>query len=178
MNSESHLQVLQVESAGEGQTTPEMRVHLGECAVCRARVARATKFEDVLHGIPRVHAAPDLVPHIRASIAEFAAARRLRQPPYARGLAAAFAAVVALVLVYQAGIELEVGGALTFFAFFVRQPEAVINYPGDALAALVEVLPLLQMLVTLAVVVVAVGLLRRFQEAMNLSAARGSSHHA
>jgi hypothetical protein len=178
MNADTHLRALQVEEAAEGETTPEIRLHLAHCAVCRARIARAMKLEHVLRAIPRVESAPDLVPRIRAAVAESGATSRLRPHAYAIGIAAALSALFALALVYQAGIELQVGGALNFFSFYVRQPEAVINYPGDALAALVEVLPLAQIMMTLAVMVVAVVLARRFQAAIDVTPARGSNHHA
>jgi hypothetical protein len=178
MNPDNHFPTRLVEAAAEGQTTAEMRLHLAGCAVCRARVARAAKLERVLKAMPRVAPAPNLAPRILAAVAGSAATPRLRRHAYAVGIAAGFMMLLALALVYQAGIELEVGGALNFFSFYVHQPEILINYPGDALSALLEVLPLAQMVMTMAVVVIAVVLAQRFRATMDVTPARGANHQA
>lgn len=178
MEPDHHLVALQVQDAAEGHETPEVSLHLADCAVCRGRVARAVKLERALYAVPRVDPSPDLASQIRAAVAESAAIRRQRQKPVAIGLAAALAALLALALVFQAGIALEVGGALNFFSVYVHQPDILLNYPGDALAALIEVVPLAQMLMTLVVLMIAVLLGIRFRLAIDVAPAQGSRQRA
>lgn len=176
--AENHLQALEIEEAAEGRVAAKARRHLAGCAVCRARVARAAKWERALRAVPRVEPAPGLAPQIRAAVAASIPTPRLKTHAYLAGAAAALAALLALALVYEAGIELQAGGALNFLSFYVRQPDVVINYPGDALAALVEVLPLAQMLMTLFVVVAATVLAQRFRAAIEVAPAPGLNRHA
>jgi hypothetical protein len=178
MSPENHLGALEVEEAVDGESRSEVRLHLAGCAVCRAHVGRAVKLERVLHAIPRLEPAPGLAAQIRAAVAGSAATRPLRQHPYAIGIAAAISTLLALTLVYQAGVELQVGGALNFFSFYLSQPDVLMSYPGDALAALVEAMPLAQMVMTLAVVVIAFVLTGRFRAAIALTTGSRSNHHA
>jgi hypothetical protein len=178
MNTDHHLPVDVIEAAAEGQTTSEEQLHLAGCSACRARVARAAKLDRALYAMPSITPSPNLAPQIREAVAGAAAVRRVKQHAYTAGIAAGLTMLLALALVFQAGIELQVGGALNFFSFYIHQPEILINYPGDALAALVEVLPLAQMLATMAVVVIAIVLVQRFWVSMDLTPARGVSRRA
>jgi hypothetical protein len=178
MNRSSHLGALLVEEAAEGEITPEVRSHLAHCTACRALVSRAAEMERMLHAMPRLEPDPGLAPRIRKAIADAAAARPIRRHAYPFGAAAAISALLALALVYQAGIELQVGGALNFFSFYLSQPDVLVSYPGDALAALVEVLPLAQITATMTVLAIAIVLLGLFRASIAVTPARGSNHQA
>lgn len=178
MNSENHLSPLQIEDAAEGISTPESRVHLERCGVCRARVARAARLEGVLRSVPRIEPAADLATRIRLAAVQAAPGRPSGRHSYALGIAAGLLSMLALALVFLAGIELQAGGALNFFAFYVNQPEVIFTYPGDALAALVEVFPLAQILTTLAVVAIAFVLTSRFRSAVAMTPANSANHRA
>lgn len=178
MNVENHLDAWAIDQAAGGHANRGVKRHLSECAACRARVARAVKMERALRAIPRAEPAPGLASRISAAVAarqaaEMKTAEPARPKPYmfAAAIGAALGTLLALALVYESGIELAANGALGFFSFFVRRPDVVVNYPGDALAAMLELLPLPQMLATLGLVVVVLMLLKSLRVAMEVSPA-------
>lgn len=184
MNIEGHLDSGKIDQAAAGKTTSESDLHLADCDLCRARVARAVKIERALCAMSRVEPAPGLASRITASLnarqAQLQAVEPRQPKPYAFavGIAAALGTLVALALVYEVGLELAASGALNFLSLFLRRPEVVMNYPGDALATMVEVLPVPQMLMTLGIVIVVIVLARSFGAAFDVAPARGSSRHA
>lgn len=184
MKAENHLDALAIERAAAGQVTREVDLHLGQCAVCRARVARGVRLERALEAMPRVEPAPGLSSRISAAVAarqaaEVNVAKPRRPKPYAlaAALGAAFGTLLTLALVYEAGIELAANGALSFILFFVRRPDVVLAYPGDSFAAIVELLPLPQLLITFGLVVLVLMLVRSFRTAFVVAPTRGSNHN-
>lgn len=151
----NHLTPTQIAELAIGKSLADAQAHLDACAVCRARVARAAKFERALHVVPRVPPSAELEARVKAALVEKVPTR----VPTSRLLWVSFATFLAALFVlasgYQTAVEIQAGGALDFISVYARQPGLLAMYPGESLGALVEALPLVQILVTLGLVVIA-----------------------
>ena len=161
-----HLSLNQIEDMAEGHASDELREHVSGCAGCQARVAREVKLERALRALPRTEPASDLASRIQAAIPSEASVRAWTPRLIQAGLAAGLAALIVIVLLYQTGLALQASGALDFISFYADQPDVVTMYPSEALSALIESLPLLEMLVTMGVLFIALALMRRFFAAL------------
>lgn len=141
---------LYVEGELDATQSAEVEAHLGECDLCRQRVTSLEQMSDVLAKVPAERPAPDLVARILVAVEAEVSGR----PASLRHcLPAALGALTAMLVVIWLGAEafttMENGSAFEFLAFFTAQPEALLAYPADALAALIEALPVVEVLLML-----------------------------
>ncbi len=165
----NHLTPTQIAELAKGKSLADAQVHLDACAVCRARVERSAKFERSLHAVPRVPPSPELEARVKAALVENAPIRAPTPRLLWVGFATILAALFVLASGYQTAVEIQAGGALDFISVYSRQPQLVTMYPGESLAALVEALPLFQILVTLGMVVIVAVLTMEFRNGITSS---------
>ncbi len=141
---------LYVEGELDVTKVAEVEMHLDTCGACRRRVTGWRQMSDVLTMLPTERPAPDLAARILARVAAETAVWRVS---LRHTLPAALGALAAALMVIWLGVEsltvLQEGGGLEFVALFTTQPEMLLAYPAEALAALVEALPVVEFLLML-----------------------------
>ncbi len=150
---EKHLTAEDIEGFIENELSAPARAsidqHLTGCARCRGRVARDQSIDAALRAFPREQPPRDLVSRINA-LGEWRAAeehaRRARLPLIT--LATLFSVVLALWFGYQMLVAFQENDALVFFSLFTASPEILAAYSSDALFALLESLPLGEIILT------------------------------
>ena len=121
------------------------------------RMQEQDRLDELLSQLRRAEPEPDLAGRIVAAVEAQAAAAETRQRRWrttAIGLGVAFAALLFLALGYDTLVVLNQGGALAFLSLFWSQPDVVVSYPVEALLALVESLPLVELALTLGALLV------------------------
>lgn len=137
--------------------------HLARCARCRGYLGRERSIEAALHAFPREQPPRDLVSRINALIewrAAEAHTRRARLPFVT--LATLFSAALALWFGYQMLVAFQENDALVFASLFTASPEILTAYSSDALFALIESLPLGEIVLTLFAMVTAIVLAQQW----------------
>ena len=149
-----HLTANEIERYGEKELEDARRVeiaqHLGVCATCRARVTPANRINIALRALPRAQPPRELAARIGAVIAERVTqeqARRARLPLIA--IATCFSILLALWFCFELDIAFQENGVLDFFALFTSYPDWFAPDSLDALTALIEALPIPELLLTL-----------------------------
>lgn len=151
---DKHLTTLEIEQFNENELDAarrgEITQHLATCAACHARVAHAERVDIALRALPRAQPSHELSARIGAAIEAHALqeqARRTRLPYIA------LATFVSLILALWFGLEMVVAlqenGALDFFALFTSYPDWFAPDSLDALTALIEALPIPELILTL-----------------------------
>jgi predicted anti-sigma-YlaC factor YlaD len=156
--ADQHLTTIDIEQYVENQIDERSRAaidqHLAACAACRARATKRQRIDSALRTIPRENPPLDLAARISATI-EW----RVRQSQQRREstLLVAVATVFSLLLSIWFGIQVFVAflenGGLDFLTLFTSHSE--ISYSPDALLALVEALPITEIMLTLFALVTA-----------------------
>lgn len=127
-----------------------MEAHLATCPMCRGLVARDRQIESALLALPRAAAPRDLAIRITAAaelrIAE-ARARRERLPFIIA--ATFFSLVLSVWFGLQMLLAFQDNGALDFFSLITSHPEVFSSYSTDAYFALIESLPVSEIILTL-----------------------------
>ncbi len=149
-----HLTALDIEAYIDEPPDKEVRAgmdaHLAACAVCRRRMAGNTRLNSLLQAIPRENAPRDLAARITAAVELRVAedrARRERLPPMIA--ATCFSALVTLWFAFEMVVGLQENGAFDFVSLVTSRPEILSAYSTDAFWALVESLPLPEIVLTL-----------------------------
>jgi len=150
----------------EGELHPtevtQVESHLGTCSDCRWWVTHLQQMSHVLALLPTELPAPELTGRILAHLNSMVPARHVSWRSFLPvALGACFATLVMLWLGMEALTALQEGGGLEFLALFSLQPETMLSYPSEALAALIEALPVVEFLLMLAALSVALFLGQR-----------------
>ncbi len=139
--------------------------HLADCAICSGRVDRAQKLEAGLRDLPRVNAPRDLADRIVAAVdwrVTLEETRRKRLP------VVAFATVASLIVSFWFAFQMVTAflddDALDFLSLYARRPDLFSTYFSDALYALLESLPLQEIVLTVITVVIAIVLAQQLIE--------------
>ncbi len=124
--------------------------HLQTCSMCRDRVSRESRFERLLSSVSRTDAPRDLSSRINAAVElRLAQERSRRERLPLIGLATCLSALVTLWFGLQMLIGLQEDGALDLFSLVTSHPEVFSAYSTDTLFALLEALPISEMVLTL-----------------------------
>ncbi len=168
---EKHLTAENVEQLIENELSAPARAaidqHLTQCAECRGRVVRGQGMEAALRALPREQPPRDLVSRISALVewrAAEARAARARLPLIT--LATLFSVVLALWFGYQMLVAFQENDALVFFSLFTASPEILSAYSSDALFALIESLPLVEIVLTFFAMVTVIVLAQQWVDAV------------
>ncbi len=156
-----------IERESEDVARATIELHLADCAFCRERTRRAERFETALREIPREHAPRELTERILAAVDWRAAqeqARRKRLPLVA--LATFFSLLLAVWLGAQMVIAFLQDDALEFFSLFTSRPDILSTYSSDALFALLESLPFVEIVLTAFAVLIAIVLAQQLMESV------------
>ena len=188
-----HLSTATLNAYADDMLSPleraEVDVHLAVCAHCRATTHALAQMGDVLRG-PRAAPPPDLAATIAASLEHHVPAPLPPQSWGERGLTQALGggggqraawnwtraalnglgtAVAWLLLIVLGGetvLAAQRGGLADFATLLRTQPDIVTRYPTEALYALLEAVPVVELSITLVVFVVALWLMQRFVAAL------------
>ncbi len=144
-----------------------IKLHLADCASCRERTHRADRLESALRDLPREYAPRELTERILAAADWRAAeeqARRKRLPLIA------LATFSSLLLAVWFGIQMVIAflqdDALDFFSLFTTRPDILSTYSSDALFALLESLPIAEIMLTAFAVLIAIVLAQQLMESV------------
>lgn len=140
---------LYAEQGVDVKTLQRMKAHLATCPMCRGLVERDREIESALVELPRAMAPRDLVARIM-SAAELrgaeARARRERLPFII--VATFFSFLLSIWFGLQMLLAFQDNGALDFFSLITSRPEVFSMYSADAYFALIESLPILEIVLT------------------------------
>lgn len=156
-----------VERECEDTARAAIKVHLADCAPCRERTHRAERFADALRDMPREQAPRELAERIVAVVDWRAAqeqARRKRLP------LVALATLSSLLLAAWFGAQMVTAflqdDALDFFSLFTSRPDILSTYSFDAIFALLESLPVGEILLTAFAVLIAIVLSQQLMDSV------------
>ena len=141
---------LYVQQEVDAKTLQHWEAHLASCPACRGLVARDRRIESALLEMPRSAAPRDLVVRITAAAEVRVAEMRARRERLPFIIAATF---FSLVLSIWFGLQMllafQDNGALDFFSLITSHPEVFSTYSTDAYFALIESLPVSEIILTL-----------------------------
>ena len=158
-----------IENESSERTSAAIGKHLAGCIICRMRVARSERIEDALLEMPREQPPQDLATRINAMIELHVAemhARRAHLPFIT--LATIFSMLLVLWFGFQMVIALQENGALAFVSLFTSYPELVSAYSSDALFALIESLPIVEIVLTLLAILIVIALAQEWVTTLQL----------
>ena len=169
-----HLTPDILDAYAEGLLTPAERAvadtHLAVCDRCRLALVSLAQMGDLLRMQTAVAPPPELAATIIARLEPTLplpeAAPRAVKPNWALSLWNGLEAVAAWLLLIILGGETVLAayrsGLGELAALIQSQPEILVTYPTEAFYAVVEALPIIELSLTLAMLVVAVWLMQRF----------------
>lgn len=141
--------------------------HLAACALCRGRIARDQRIEGALRALPRENPPRDLTARITAAIELRVAQEQARQERLPFIAAATFFSVLlALWFGFEMLVAFQENGALDFFALISSHPEVFSAYSSDALFALIESVPISEIVLTLFALLTVVVLAQQWADAV------------
>ncbi|MBM3130472.1 MAG: hypothetical protein FJ009_17820 [Chloroflexi bacterium] len=145
-----HLTPGEIERYTENETDAvrraEIETHLATCAICRAQIAQANRIGATLRALPREQPARDLAARIQARVTQ-EQTRRARAPFIA--LATFFSVLLVLWFCLELGIALQENGVLDFWTLLTSYSDLFSTDWQNTLIALVEAVPLAEVLLTL-----------------------------
>lgn len=156
---------LYVEQGLDALTRAETDAHIAACALCRGRVARDRRIEAALREMPRENPPRDLAARITATVelrVSREQMRRERLPLIA--VATFFSALLMLWFGFEMLVTFQENGALDFFSLLASRPEVFSTYSTDALFALIESLPISEIVLTLFAVLTVVVLVQQWAD--------------
>ena len=149
---------LYVERELEEKEAAEIREHLQVCPLCQRKLGNLQQMTDLLYQFPSKEPTPNLARNIVAVVEARAAAAQIRQRwlrTATASLGAAFATLLVLWSGYETFIALQEGGGMEFISLVGAHPHLLFRYPTDALYAVLEALPLVNIVLTLGASLVA-----------------------
>ncbi len=137
--------------------------HIAACPACRRRVAQERRFEGGLSQLSRAEAPRDLAARIGAA-ADLRIAQEQRRRTRLPFLVAAmvFSILLTIWFALQILVAIQVDGAVEFLSLLANRPDVFSSYTGDALLALLESLPISEILLTLCAVLTVVVLAQQW----------------
>jgi predicted anti-sigma-YlaC factor YlaD len=167
--SENHLTANDIEQYVENavDARAEIEQHLATCAQCRRRVARERRVDAALQTMPRAETPRELAVRISAAVELRVAqeqARRTRVPFIA--VAMSFSLLLVLWFGMDAVLAFQESSALDFFTLFTDRPDLLSTYSFDAVLALIEALPISEILLTLFALVTAIVLTQQLVDTL------------
>jgi hypothetical protein len=151
---DKHLTTLEIEQYSENELDTarhaELEQHLAACPACRARSARDTRMNTALLALPHVQPSRELAARIGAVTEARVAqeqARRTRVPYIA--IATFFATLLAVWFCLELDLAFQENGVFDFWALFTSYSDWFSADSWDALLALLEALPLSEIMLTM-----------------------------
>jgi hypothetical protein len=158
----SHLTYEQTESYLQGVDS-DLDAHVMTCSHCQIEISNEHALTLALAKLERVAPSPEITARLQGAFAFAKRGGKERQPHLGWiGLAACSSTLLLMVFGYQMVLALQSGGALDFLSLYSSHPDLVSTYPSEALSALVESLPLLELLLTLAFLILAAAFGQQF----------------
>ena len=139
-----------IEKVLEDARRVELDQHLATCPACRVLVARDTRMNIALRALPYAQPPRELAAHIDAVIEARAAqeqARRTRVPYIA--VATFFSTLLAVWFCLELEVAFQENGVFDFWALFTSYSDLFSADSWDALLALIEALPLSEIILTM-----------------------------
>jgi len=139
--------------------------HLLTCPSCRQRVANLRQMTTLLYQLPVEELPAGLEARIVAAVGPAPAQEAVNQSWLYRaaiGLAALFSLLMLLALGYQTLLVWQQDGTGQFISLLAGNPDLALRYPTEALYAVLESLPVVEIALTLGIALVIVLLLEQF----------------
>ncbi len=139
--------------------------HLHACLSCRQRAANLRQMTAVLYQLPVEEPPAGLEVRIMAAVSAVPAQDGVVQTWLYRaaiGLAAFFSLLMLLALGYQTLLVWQQDGTGQFISLLAGNPDLALRYPTEALYAVLESLPVVEIALTLGISLVIVLLLEQF----------------
>lgn len=153
----SHLNDTVLDAYAEGQLTTRERAaadaHLATCGDCRLALIALAQMGDLLREHPRQTPPPELAAHILAELAP-ASAPRVRKgwtghQWLAAGLSATVVWTLLVVLIGETALSAYRRGLGDFAELARLHPQALLRYPTEAMSAILESIPTVEVALTL-----------------------------
>ncbi len=159
---------IQLDLYAEGELpveeVPAVEEHLARCGACRRRLANLREVTALLQELPAQVPAPDLADRVVAVVQAQELRTRVRRP-WLRvalvGLAASFSTLLLVGLGYETALGLQQGGVAQFIALLISNPEFLTRYPAEGFYAILESLPLTELVFTLGTALIVIVLVEQ-----------------
>lgn len=170
----SHLNDTVLDAYAEGQLTARERaaadVHLATCADCRLALVTLAQMGDLLREQPRQMPPSELAARILTELAPAPAPpvkhRWTSSQWLAAGLSATAVWTLLVVLVGETALSAYRRGLGDFAELARLHPQALMRYPSEAVSAILESVPAVEMALTLVALGLALWLLMRILAAL------------
>jgi hypothetical protein len=140
---------LYAEQGVDVNTLQRMKAHLAACPMCRGLVERDREIESALVELPRAMAPRDLIVRIMSAAELRGAEARARWERLPFIVAATFFSfLLSIWFGLQMLLAFQDNGALDYFSLITSRPEVFSLYSADAYFALIESLPILEIVLT------------------------------
>lgn len=164
-----HLTLFEIEEHNGQELRPEARAaadeHLAVCPLCQKRAVSDARLDGLLKGLPRDNAPRDLAVRITAAVELRVAEEKVRRDRLPLMIAATcFSAVATLWFGFQMLVSFQENGALDFVSLITSRPDVFSAYSSDAFLALLESLPIPEIMLTVFALVTVVVLALQLQE--------------
>lgn len=169
-----HLAPAILDAYAEGILTPAERAvadtHLAGCDQCRLALVSLAQMGDLLRMQTAVAPPPDLaatiIARLEPTLSTPQTVSSVARPTWPRalwnGLEAAAAWLLLIILGGETVLAAYRSGLGELAALIQSQPDILVTYPSEAIYAVLEALPIIELSLTLAVLVMAVWLMQRF----------------
>jgi anti-sigma factor RsiW len=149
-----------VEGELAGPERMAVSAHLTMCNVCRGRADALAQVAGLLYRLPREPAPDGLAARIVTAVE---AQRRTAITPRMAAVAAGslVAGLIAVWLAFETALAAQEGGVIDFVSLLTSRPETLMAYPQEALYALLEAVPVTELVLTLGMVLIALVLLNQ-----------------
>jgi predicted anti-sigma-YlaC factor YlaD len=147
--------------------------HLARCALCRRRLAREEELNRALHALPRREPSPELAARIgRAAETRVLQERRRSRMPFI-GAAAFFSILLLVWFGVQLALAFEENATFDLLSVLTTRPDLFSAYSTDAIWAVIEALPLGEIVLTLFALFTAIVLVGQWLETVRPPASLG-----
>jgi anti-sigma factor (TIGR02949 family) len=161
----------QLDAFVEGEVTRPDRVavttHLATCESCRQQADAAEQMAGLLYQLPRQPAPDGLPDRILAAVE----AQRRPAPAWSPrtvmiAAGSLVAGLIAVWLAFETVVAAQEGGVIDFLTLLTSRPQTLLAYPQDALYALLEAIPVTELVLTLGMALIALVLLNQVLTAL------------
>ncbi len=138
------------ENEMDARTRVEIEKHVSECAMCRGNLAREQSLSRALRVLPRQEPPHDLSARIGSAAQIHRVQEKLRRArmPFIL-VATGFSLLLLAWFTFQMVIALEDNGTLYLVSLLTSRPDVISAFAVDAVWAVIEALPLGEIVLTL-----------------------------
>ncbi len=175
----THLTRDQIEDYQEGQDRA-LDAHVSSCTRCAREVNVERRINRAIAHLERYAPSPEFVTRLDRALGKLEppAPEPVSGPVFSPWMvvAATLSSLLLLILALETVIAFRDGGALDFVSLYLSQPDLLSTYPTEALSALLESLPLVEIILTLGLGVIVAVLGQQFLASRNAATMHHQGH--